>query len=241
MRGTRTRVGLVAAALLGGLLVTTQPASAGPGTTLSLRPVDTRCTDKHDRLRWRGGQESYAHSGGLLFRPRGTMYACWALYKVKENRKRYDWWVGYLETRWYNAKVEDGSWDTEAYASQFVGSSQWAVDNTESATPGFTSSRSCGSPFTVSAGLYGASVSTTQQVCKEFRVRRGAFDANSGYWDMKYVGKADRIETVFMQKVKAGSGRPTFTYVVEIPRYTYEHDGAILVRDENYRYLVRKI
>jgi hypothetical protein len=241
MRGTKKiRVALLATTLLGGLLVAVQPAVAEPSSTISLKPINTKCTDKKDLIKWVGGQETYAHTAAKDTRPRGGMYLCWSVYKVREDRKRFDWWVAYLETRWYNAS-SDLHWKTDAYMSQQITSSQWAVDNTESATGSFTSNKECGTPFTISAGFYGASVSTTQQLCDEYTVRRGHYDANGAIWDTAKVGMVDRIETVYMQKVRAGSGRPTFKFFVEIPRYTYEHNGAAWLRTAKYKWVGRKI
>lgn len=240
MRGKKLKVGLLVSGLLGGLLVATQPASAGPVSSISLKPIDTRCTSKSDRIKWVGGEPQYAHIAGVDSRPRGDMYVCWSVYKVDEDRQKYNWWVAYLETRWYNSG-EHRQWTADAYMSQSISSSQWAADNTESATGSFTSNKECGSPFTISAGFYGASVSTTQQICDEYRVRRGVFDGNSALWDTPVVGKVDRVETVYMQKVRAGSGRPTFKFFVEIPRYSYEHNGSIWMRDANYKWVGRKI
>ncbi len=243
MRKQTWRIGLVVTAMLVPLLATTVstgPASADPQTTISIKPINTKCTDKQNRIKWKGGEPQYSHLGNVQSRPRGGMYICWALYKVREDRRRFDWWVAYLETRWYNA---DGptQWTADAYMSQQMGSSQWAADNTESATGSFTSNRECGTPFSISAGFLGASVSTTQQLCDDYRVRRGTFDGNSALWETHQVGKVDRIETVFMQKVRHGSTRPKFKYWVEIPRYSYEHNGAIWIRNTKYKWVGRHI
>ena len=239
----KLRIGLLATALLAPLIVTTVsigPATADPQTTISIKPINTKCTDKQDRVKWKGGEPQYSHLGNVQSRPRGSMYICWSLYKVREDRRKFDWWVAYLETRWYNA---DGptQWTADAYMSQQIGSSQWAADNTESATGSFTSNRECGTPFSISAGFFGASVSTTQQLCDDYRVTRGVFDGNSALWETGKVGKVDRIETVFMQKVRHGSTRPKFKYWVEIPRYSYEHNGAIWIRNTKYKWIGRHI
>jgi hypothetical protein len=57
MRGTKKiRVALLATTLLGGLLVAVQPAVAEPSSTISLKPINTKCTDKKDLIKWVGGQ-----------------------------------------------------------------------------------------------------------------------------------------------------------------------------------------
>ena len=242
MRGKKSaRIGLLATALIGGLLANTQPvASADPSTSISLKPINTKCTSKQDRLKWRGGEPQYSGIANVESRPRGTMYICWGLYKVRESNRRFDWWVAHLETRWYNDSGPT-QWTADAYMSQQISSTQWAAHNTESATGSFTSNKECGQPFTVSAGFYGASVSSTQQLCDSYRVTRRVFDGNSAFWDSAKVGKIDRVETVYMQKVRRGSTRPTFNFGVEIPRYSYTHNGVIWIRNTNYKWVTPKI
>lgn len=230
MRGKKSaRIGLLVTALLGGGLAVTQPvASADPSTSISLKPIDTKCTDKQDRIKWRGGESHYSHIANVQSRPRGTMYTCWALFKVREDSKRFDWWVAHLETRWFNASGPT-QWTADAYMSQQISSTHWAAD------------KQCGQPFTVSAGFYGASVSSTQQPCDSYRATRRVFDGNSAFRDSAKVGKIDRVETVYMQKGRQGSTRPTFSFGVEIPRYTYEHNGVIWMRNTNYKWVTPKI
>lgn len=241
MRGKKLALGLLASALVSGLLMTVpQQAGAEPITSISLKPINTKCTNKTDRIRWRGGEAQYAHIAAVDARAKGSMYTCWSVYKVREDRKRFDWWVAYLETRWFNAKGDYVS-KAPAEMTQSIYSSQYAADHTESGTGSFVSEKECGTPFTVSAGFYGVGVSTTQQLCEEYRVKRLELDANNGVWRAFRVGKVDRVETVYMQKVRAGAGRPTFRFFVLVPRYTYEHNGAVWMRNENYRWVERKI
>jgi hypothetical protein len=159
---------------------------------------------------------------------------------VREDRKRFDWFVGYLETRWYNA---DGpsQWTADAYMSQQISSSKWAADNTESATGSFTSNRECGTPFTVSAASTAPasrrpSSCVTTTACAAARSRPAAPCGTPPRWARSTGSRRSSCR-------RCGTDPPArkFKFWVEIPRYTYEHNGAIWIRNTKYKWIGRNI
>ncbi|CAN7456883.1 hypothetical protein LJR047_003037 [Knoellia sp. LjRoot47] len=66
------------------------------------------------------------------------------------------------------------------------------------------------------------------EVCSGQTITRGALRGLSAGWYTPFVGNTPYVETAFEQKVTAG--RPSYTFSVEIPRYTYARDSAGIYR-----------
>lgn len=214
------------AAVVVGLLFTTAPPASAALVTASASIVDRKCTTS---LSWAGGEPQYTHIANVDSRPRGTVVVCYAVYKFSDVNKSYDWYAAGLETKWHRSA---GSGSHDAEMGQYISSSKWAVDNDFGATRTYKSAVSCDRPVNVGmsagVGILSFSASTPIQACSGQTITRGALRGLSAGWYTPFVGNTPYVETAFEQKVTAG--RPSYTFSVEIPRYTYARDSAGIYR-----------
>ncbi|GAA4122857.1 hypothetical protein GCM10022415_27320 [Knoellia locipacati] len=217
---------LATGAVAVGLLVTTAPAASATLVSASASIVDRKCSSP---LSWTGGEPQYTHIANYDTRPRGTVVVCYAVYKFSDVNKTYDWYAATVETRWNRTA---GTRTHDAEMGQYITSSKWAVDNDYGGTRTYTSNVDCSRQVDVGIsagiGVVGFSASTPIVACSGQTITRGALRGLSAGWYTPFAGSTPYVETAFEQKVTVG--RPTYTFSVEIPRYTYKPDSNAIYR-----------
>lgn len=239
LRSSRVATALVAgAAALAGVAATAVPASASMNVPASASIINRVCSGA---ISWWGGETAYSTKYNVDTRSHGTVKICYAVYKFNDSNTSYDWYAADLQTVWTNASGSNTN--AAAVLGQTISSGKYTSDNDYSATPTYKSSTSCSTPInvglTATTGVFEASVSTPIQLCSGYTVTRGSFGQKSASWTTPKVGKSPSVETGYHQKVTAG--RPTYTFTVMVPYYSYSYNGSIWVRAENYRWYTYKI
>lgn len=208
-------IATVAAATSGSLLCANpQPASAA-SASVSLSIVSSHCSGWAS---WRGSSYSTVVQAAWVH---GTVKHCVTKYKMADSDKSADYYLIELSSEYKVTRENSlaGMPNQKAIAEQETTSSKKASGTVYSGTKTFTSSKSCTSSFSVSAGIGPFSFSVSPSLCSGYTVKRTDLGAYGAGWKADYAGEAPSMETAYAMKVAEGT-KPVFTSKFHRPYYT---------------------
>jgi hypothetical protein len=202
-------------------ILAASPVAAVTFSGASATIVNSGCSSQTSQLSWHGGLPYPINKIQYpqYSMPTGTVYFCWTKFRLSDSDPSGDYYSYVLSSTW----TRTGGWPYwPAQMTQKVVSSKASVSNDYGATPTFSSSTGCTSPFSVGFNLGGVGVSVSPSLCSGYTVSRSSYGATGAAWTGGYAGEMHVIETAYFQKVAQGQV-PLANFTWSYPWYTLNY------------------